>query len=779
MEENGSTITETASSKTEFASRGEHTVFLFTDIVGSVKLQNSLGTEEYTRLLVRHTEVFKEVLADFADAEMAQDTGDGFLIKFKTASDAVRAALKLQYQLTHSDWPNLRPEVRIGLHQGQITLIDSDTDKGGKIVGMTINYAARVMDLADGKQILMTRAVFDDARQYVKEHPEIGSSERPVIEWEAHGRYVFKGADEPMEVFEVGAVGLAPLSPPADSEKAKRSVGPEEEETLGWRPGVGLEVPDRAGWILQEKLGVGGFGEVWLAEHRTLKSRRVFKFCFDVDRLRSLKREVTLFRLIREGLGDRPDITTIHEIHLESAPYFLELDYVKGGDLSDWAEEQGGIDKVPLEQRIEIVARIAETLAAAHSLGVVHKDIKPSNVLIKVDREGSIQPQLMDFGIGFLDDESKLQEFGITAAGFTGTELNANDSSRTGTRMYAPPETLAGKPHTIQGDVYAMGVFLYQMAIGDLTKPLAMGWQRDLENEILIQDVSECVEGDPAKRLQTADELKSRLQDFSQRWNEIRHNQERRRKIRYNLAVQAGLLSVTAMFVISVLGVSLFGRQIKQAFTSSTDAMAGRATSSDNFQDDMGSFTGVDDMGSFVDDKGGAGALGKSNSPTKIEQVDDQIDEKRRLLLSQFLPEVPPAPEKPLAESDLPTMIKQADEFAKANRDHYREIIARWEQVLRRAEGTTYVNDVRVSVSEWKKRYLEAETAAFAEFDARIEEKVNQKTPREALFVCKDFPENLRSEAANKHLAELLLKRLPSEFLEDLEQGKVPGVEGK
>src|SRR5207302_1257805 len=122
-------------------------------------------------------------------------------------------------------------------------------------------------------------------------------------------------------------------------------------------------------------------------------------------------------------------------------------------------------------KRLDLVARIADAVAAAHSVGVLHKDIKPSNVLIHEERSGAYVPRLADFGIGMIADRSRLAAQSITDPGFT--DMTMNDSSRTGTRMYAPPESLLGKPYTIQGDVYSLGVLLYQMVIGDLSRPLA------------------------------------------------------------------------------------------------------------------------------------------------------------------------------------------------------------------------------------------------------------------------------------------------------------------
>ncbi|MHC4949215.1 MAG: protein kinase domain-containing protein, partial [Planctomycetota bacterium] len=350
---------------------------MFTDIVGSVDLKTRFGDSEAAKLIGRHDELFKREVGASPNAEILKDTGDGFLAQFATTSDAVVAALRFQYALHVEPWDGEPVRVRIGLHLGEVSELDEETPGRPKLSGLAVDLAARIMGLAMPGQILLTRAAFDSARQYVRKHPRVGEEdERPPLRWMAHGPYMFQGSEEAMEVFEVGAQGIAPLSVPVNSEKAQRSVEAEEEETLGWRPGSGLGVPGRDGWVLERHLGEGGFGEVWLAVHKRTGARRVFKFCYDVEKLRSFKRELAIVRLLRETLGDRPDIARMYEVRLDDPPFYLESEYTSEGSLVDWASRQeGGVGGIPLPTRLDLVARVADAVAAAHSVGVLHKDL--------------------------------------------------------------------------------------------------------------------------------------------------------------------------------------------------------------------------------------------------------------------------------------------------------------------------------------------------------------------------------------------------------------------
>jgi serine/threonine-protein kinase len=348
------------------------------------------------------------------------------------------------------------------------------------------------MSLAGPRQTLLSRTTFDLGRRAALDDERWDES----LRWLAHGAYVVQGIDEPLEVFEVGVASFAPLVAPADSEKARRAVTVSDELVLGWRPATGQPIPRRLNWTLAERLGEGSFGEVWLARHKS-GDARVFKFCFEAAKLRGLKREVTLFRVLRDALGQRSDIARILDWSFDEAPYFLEVEHTAGGSLADWAERRGGAVTVPAATRLELAAQVAVALGAAHSVGILHKDVKPENVLVFEGVEGEPHVRLADFGIGRLTDDSLLMGRAFTIQGMTEATVGGSEG---GTRIYMAPELLEGKPASIQADLYALGVLLYQLATGDLSRALAPGWERDVEDELVAADIAALVDREPSRR---------------------------------------------------------------------------------------------------------------------------------------------------------------------------------------------------------------------------------------------------------------------------------------
>jgi non-specific serine/threonine protein kinase len=280
--------------------------------------------------------------------------------------------------------------------------------------------------------------------------------------------------------------------------------------------GAGDAVPGRSNWRLLRPLGDGGQGEVWLGEQGKTRERRVFKFARDGAGLAALKREITLSRLLRDSLGERPDLVPVLDWNLDEPPYFLESAWSPAGSLLDWDAALGGIATVPLAHRLGLAAQVADALAAAHGVGVLHKDIKPGNVLVDVDAGGIPHARLGDFGSGRLLDPGQLEALGITRMGYTRTVADATGPT-SGTPLYTAPEVLAGQAPTTRSDVYALGVLAWQLAIGDLRRPLAPGWERAIDDDVLAEDIAACVDGDPVRRLADPAELARRLRALDQR----------------------------------------------------------------------------------------------------------------------------------------------------------------------------------------------------------------------------------------------------------------------
>lgn len=276
---------------------------------------------------------------------------------------------------------------------------------------------------------------------------------------------------------------------------------------------AGDQPPGREGWQLLSALGDGGYGEAWLAEHDVTGEQRVFKFARDRAGVSSLKREVTIFRLLHKTIGNHPGVHGLLNWNLTTAPYYVEMAYCPAGSLDQWANEH--LRMLDRKARLELVARIAEALSSAHSVGVLHKDLKPSNVLIVTSDDAGLQPRITDFGVAEVVDTATFEKMHITQTGFT---LKPGEiDSRVGSLMYLAPEILAGGTSTIRSDIYALGVILYQLVVGDLRRPLSGGWQRQIDDPVLRQDIEACVDGDPARRIADAAELATRLRQLENR----------------------------------------------------------------------------------------------------------------------------------------------------------------------------------------------------------------------------------------------------------------------
>jgi serine/threonine protein kinase/DNA-binding winged helix-turn-helix (wHTH) protein len=330
--------------------------------------------------------------------------------------------------------------------------------------------------------------------------------------------------DENSEViFTVPRVGYR-LAVPVQTEQVAAPTSQWRE--IKFDPGD--TIPGRPQWRLSQRLDLSLNSEVWLAEHGKTHELRVFKFASNEGRLKGLKREVTVARFLREALGERADFVRVLEWNLDSPPYVIESEY-GGLNLTEWAEQNESLAEIPLPVRISIIADVCRAVAAAHDAGVLHKDLKPGNILVKSVADGTWQVKVADFGSATLIDPARLEALGITNLGLTQT-ASAQSTLLTGTLMYLAPEVLSGQRAKPTADVYSLGVMLYQIATADFRKPLAPGWESDIDDPLLRQDIADAACGDPARRLKTAAELAERLTNLDHRRSEREQQAETTRR---------------------------------------------------------------------------------------------------------------------------------------------------------------------------------------------------------------------------------------------------------
>jgi serine/threonine protein kinase/DNA-binding winged helix-turn-helix (wHTH) protein len=291
--------------------------------------------------------------------------------------------------------------------------------------------------------------------------------------------------------------------------KAPVMVTTRELRSASMMPKLGDLVPRRPLWRLERLLGNLATNGVWLARHEKTQELRVFKFADSPARLDALKREERLSYHLYKALGERDDIVRVVEADFKDYPFFIGSPY-GGPDLALWSAS-GALTRLAHDTRVALIARLARTVEAAHGVGVLHGDIKPANILVADADQENPRLCLVDFGAG------GLMETALSGALSASLAALPDGDRRPGSFRYAAPEVYAGGPPTDKGDVYALGVLLYQMVVGDIGKPLATGWEGDVDNVFLREDIPEATAGDPSRRLGSAAMLAERLENLADR----------------------------------------------------------------------------------------------------------------------------------------------------------------------------------------------------------------------------------------------------------------------
>jgi serine/threonine protein kinase/Flp pilus assembly protein TadD len=307
-----------------------------------------------------------------------------------------------------------------------------------------------------------------------------------------------------------------------------------------------------------EKLGEGGMGVVYKAEDTKLKRDVAIKFL--PSRIAANEEERQRFKIEAQAAAalNHPNIATIHAIEEDNDEMFIVMEYIEGRELKDTV----GMP-LPIDDVINYAIQIAEGLQAAHKKGIVHRDIKSTNIMITED--GKVK--IMDFGLAKVRGGPQVTKVGTTV----------------GTAAYMSPEQAHGDDTDHRSDIWSFGVVLYEMLTGKL--PFKGDYEQAIiysilnENPVLDENlqaeipaelqqiINRALQKNPTDRYQNVKDMLTDLAGVSAQSTSRISTSENILKVKKSSLIY---FSIAALIVIIIAGYFLFTPKTSQKPTQAT-----------------------------------------------------------------------------------------------------------------------------------------------------------------------------------------------------------------
>ncbi|MFC1500024.1 protein kinase [Candidatus Zixiibacteriota bacterium] len=392
---------------------------MFTDILG-YSAKSSQDELRALKLVHEHNQMLMPLIEEHR-GEVVKTIGDAIMGRFNSVIRAVECAVAMQETLKEFNADRDEHDqllIRIGVHAGDVF------ETGGKdLFGHDVNIAARLEPLAVPGTVVATETVY------------ILAQGKTNLHFRFLGEFPVKNIEHPLRVYQVSE---EEINIPAEEIVHEKK---QDLTTTATR-----EAQKKFGhYTLKEQIGAGGMGEVWLAEDQMLERNVAIKL---LPRHSAAKEEDRI-RFIREAKAaaqlDHPNITQVYEIGEEEGELFIAMAHIGGGSLKERLDTlEGGT--LPLADILDWSVQAAEGLAEAHRNGVVHRDIKPDNLMLS--ESGVVK--ITDFGLARLEKSTNLTAEGATL----------------GTVNYMSPEQALGDEVDHRTDLFSLGAMMYELVSG-------------------------------------------------------------------------------------------------------------------------------------------------------------------------------------------------------------------------------------------------------------------------------------------------------------------------